>query len=104
MLRKKSKKISKKKKLRRSDGISDKTKTKKTKQSLRGIVKFQYYLHQNVHNRHDFYFIVSPIVSSITSIITSKTKQTKKEKEGKKNLTTVTIYQQTLNRMSRPLA
>jgi hypothetical protein len=65
-------------------------------------------LHQNVHNRHDFYFIVSPIVSSITSIITSKTKQTKKErkkeKEGKKNLTTVTIYQQTLNRMSRPLA
>jgi len=61
-------------------------KNKKTKQSLRGIVKFQYYLHQNVHNRHDFYFIVSPIVSSITSIITSKTKQTKKEKEGKKIL------------------
>ena len=96
MLRKKAKKITKKK----EDRISDK---KKTKQSLRGIVKFQYYLHQNVHNRHDFYFIVSPIVSSITSIITStKTKQTKKEKEGKKNLTTVTIYQQTLNRMSRP--
>jgi hypothetical protein len=31
-------------------------------------------------------------------------KERKKEKEGKKNLTTVTIYQQTLNRMSRPLA
>jgi len=100
--KKKFKKLNKKKWQQRQD---NKKLTKKTKQSLRGIIKFQYYLHQNVHNRHDFYFIVSPIVSSITSIITSKTKQTKKEKEGKKkNLTTVTFYQQTLNRMSRPLA
>ena len=73
---------------------------------MRGIVKFQYYLHQNVHNRHDFYFIVSPILSQVSQVLLLQQKQNKqkKEKEGKKNLTTVTIYQQTLNRMSRPLS
>ena len=76
----------------------------KTKQSLRGIVKFQYYLHQNVHNRHDFYFIVSPILSQVSQVLLLQQKQNKqkKKKKEKKNLTTVTIYQQTLNRMSRP--
>lgn len=39
----------------------------------------------NVHNRHDFYFIVSPS-SQITSIITKQ-----KEKKQAKYLTTVTI-------------
>ena len=92
VLRKKAKKITKKK----EDRISDK---KKTKQSLRGIVKFQYYLHQNVHNRHDFYFIVSPIVSSITSIITStKTKQTKKERKRRKKK--ILLLSQFTNKLS----
>ena len=103
---KKSKKISKKKKLMKKwQKISDKTtKTKKkTKQSLRGIVKFQYYLHQNVHNRHDFYFIVSPIVSSITSIITSKTKQTKKEGKKKQSLLLSQFTNKLSIVLSRPL-
>lgn len=43
---------------------------------------------KNVHNRHDFYFIVSPILSQVSQVLLlqTKTKQTKKEKEGKKIL------------------
>ena len=50
----------------------------------------------NVHNRHDFYFIVSPS-SQITSIITYYILQQQKEKQKtSKKFTTVTNYQQTL--------
>ena len=40
-------------------------------------------------------------VSQVLLLQQKQNKQKKKKKE-KKNLTTVTIYQQTLNRMSRP--
>ena len=104
MLRKKSKKISKKK----EDGISDKTKTKKKQSKVCGASSNSNTICiKNVHNRHDFYFIVSPILSQVSQVLLlqqKQNKQKKKEKEGKKNLTTVTIYQQTLNRMSRPLS
>ena len=70
----------------------------KTKQSLRGIVKFQYYLHQNVHNRHDFYFIVSPILSQVSQVLLLQQKQNKQKKKKKEKK--ILLLSQFTNKLS----
>jgi len=71
----------------------------KTKPSLRGIIKFQYYLHQTFIIIMIFISLSHHIVS-ITSIITSN-KQT--NKKGKKILLLSQLYQQTLALCPVPL-